>query len=304
MLPPTQLQTQNMTSTRSNLTSPNDKRLSIIAKSHLVEYIPKHNLEKKIDPTQTRFPAKSIIPLTRFLNQHNQGSSLLDASETDDSDSCYTTDTSLYYSTDLDAPFRPIDHERQQREKRLLRKKQQQSHQSYVAMTPQITPGGGNASPITTWGTIDQTPLVLSGKNLTTDEESNAMDDGHVPVFSMPAYNHQEDVARRAEMELIRRAKRAKQKQTTTTTTTRMASTTRSATRSNAKSSSSSRTKSSLTPAAMSLLQKTTGRLPSRSRDAFGSALRTSYSQSSSRPKSNLSSHNKNDGQQTPSLLL
>jgi hypothetical protein len=88
-----------MISIRSNL-SPNDKHASgikaaastVIAKAQLVEYIPKHNLEKKIDPTQTRFQAKSIIPITRPFTQHNPGASLLDASETDNSDS-YTTDT-------------------------------------------------------------------------------------------------------------------------------------------------------------------------------------------------------------------
>jgi hypothetical protein len=58
-------------------------------------------------------------------------------------------------------------------------------------------------------------------------------------VFSMPAYNQQEDAARLAEMELVRRAKRAKQQMTTTPT--------RATTQSK-----SSRRKSSLTPAAMS----------------------------------------------------
>jgi Nuclear protein Es2 len=103
-------------------------------------------------------------------------------------------------------------------------------------MTPQITPGGGNASPITTWGTIDQTPLVISGRD--PAEDSNTTDGGG-PVFSMPAYNQQEDAARLAEMELVRRAKRAKQQMTTTPT--------RATTQSK-----SSRRKSSLTPAAMS----------------------------------------------------
>jgi protein DGCR14 len=270
MLPPTRSQTQNMMAVRSNsdASEPNATTTTIAAKSQLVEYIPKHYLEKKIDPSQTRFQTNnSIIPVAgQAIARRRTSTGLLDASDTDDTDS-YATDTSLY-STDLDAPLRSVEQERKRREKRL---RKEQSNQSYVAMTPQIFPGvAGNASPITTWGTIDQTPIVLSGRDpaeMNTMNESASTNNDGSSSFLLQAQSHREEVARRAERELARRAQRAKQPGAAAFTK---------------KKPSDSRKTSSLTPSAMSLLKKT-GRLSSRSRDAFGSALRSSYSQARSR---------------------
>jgi hypothetical protein len=174
-----------------------------------------------------------------FQNRGLVLASHLEESETDGS----ATDA----STDLDAPLRPFEHERRKRQRQ-----NERTQQSYVAMTPLIVPGAaGNESPITTWGTVDSTPMVLSGREV--GEKSSS--------FSVPAENERERAARKAESELVRRAKRAK-----------------------SSSKSTKEKKLALTPAAMALFEKTK-RTPSRPRDAFASSLRSSYT-----PKSRSSS--------------
>lgn len=275
MLPPTKSQTRRIQSGHTGASSSSANAAA--TKAQLVEYIPKHNLERKIDPSQTRFPStgnNSIIPVLG-----RGGSGLLDASDTDDTES-YGTDTSLY-TTDLDAPLRPVDQERQRRKKRQRKEQQQQHNQSYVAMTPQIVPGvTGNTSPITTWGTIDQTPVILAGQD---PAERNQQTGQSTSTFLLPAASQREDAARRAEECLAQRAKRAKSANKKKSNISAAAA---------AATSSRSKTLASLTPRAMSLMQKQQqqpkGRLSSRSRDAFGSALRDSYSQI--RPGSSSSS--------------
>ena len=199
-----------------------------LPKHALVEYIPKHALEKKIEPSQTRFPSK-IVPA------HNRSLfTLPDDSETDGS----TTDA----STDLDAPLRPIEQERRNRHR-----KAERTQQSYVAMTPLIVPGAGNQSPVTTWGTVMSTPIVISGQEVNGPQIEPAN-------FSLPFENNRERAARKAELELSRRAKRAKT--------------------SGAK---RNRRTPSLGPAALSLLEKTKRTPSTRPKDAFASALRGSY---------------------------
>jgi hypothetical protein len=212
-----------------------------VPKHALVEYVPKHALEKKIEPSQTRFPSSKIVP---FQNRGLVLASHLEESETDGS----TTDA----STDLDAPLRPIDQERSKRQRQ-----NERTQQSYVAMTPLLVPGAaGNESPITTWGTVDSTPMVLSGREAGEKSSSTS--------FSVPAENERERAARKAESELARRVKRAK-----------------------SSSKSTQQKKLSLTPAAMALLEKTK-RTPSRPRDAFASSLRSSYTP---KPRSSSRTH-------------
>lgn len=204
-----------------------NKESSPSLKHALVEYIPKHSMKKKIEPSQTRFPT-TIVPLP------NRALSLPDGfSETDGS----ITDV----STDLDGPLRPIEDER-----RNFQRKNKRTQQSFVAMTPLIVPGVGNQSPLTTWGSIDSTPIVLSGQEWDDNEPKSSS-------FSLASESERETLARKAESEIARRAKRAKK---------------------------SFKSKKicggSLTPAAMSLLEKTK-RTPSHPRDAFASALRGSY---------------------------
>jgi protein DGCR14 len=220
-----------------------------VQKHALVEYIPKHALEKKIDPVQTRFPPRQPVPFRPPL------APLQTESDTDG----FSTDA----STDLDAPYRPIEQERQ-----ALSRKVRREQETFVNMTPLVIPGSGN-TPIMTWGTVSGTPVVLSGQEVA---------DGGSQSFSLPNENERDQAAQNAQSELERRAKRAKS----------------SSMRSKRKASATERRTGvgSLTPAAMSLFEKTkrTGSLspagmsffkgnktPSRSRDAFASALRYSY---------------------------
>jgi protein DGCR14 len=241
MPPPARVQKQNVVMPHSNVSVP---------KHALVEYIPKHLLEKKIEPAQTRFPPRQLVPFRPPLAPPRS------ESDTDG----FSTDA----STDLDAPELPIEHERRSRSR-----KDQREQESFVNMTPLVIPGAGNETPIMTWGTVSGTPVVLSGQEVA---------DGGSQTFSLPDENERDRAAQKAQSELERRAKRAESNRTPSK---RTASAT--ARRTGA---------GSLTPAAMSLLEKTkrTGSLtptgmslyqgnmtPSRSRDAFASALRSSY---------------------------
>lgn len=160
------------------------------AKSTLVEYIPKGSLEKKMEPSQTRFPTK-IIPFqaSRFVLGTN-----LRQSDTD----CWSTDA----STDLDAPLRSIDYERRRRER-----KSAKDNRSYVNMTPLLVPGAGSLSPITTWGTVDSTPLILSGSDNPDGVTYSTTND---KLFPVAGETERELAARKAEKALDLRAKRAK----------------------------------------------------------------------------------------------
>jgi hypothetical protein len=118
-------------------------------------------------------------------------------------------------------------------------------------MTPLLVPGAGNQSPITTWGTVDSTPLVISGNENPDDGFHSTSSKSS---FSVAAESGRERAARKAENELERRAKRARSTMT----------------------GSQDKHSGTLTPAAMSFLEKH-GRSASRQKDAFASALRGSY---------------------------
>ena len=142
----------------------------LLPKQALVEYIPKQMLEKRIEPARTRFQTSTAIAPPRSL------------SPTDETD--YSTET----STDLDCPGAPLAHERSAGAKRKARELE-----TLVAMTPLIAP---QASPLTTWGTINNTPLVLT------------------KAFSMPEKTSREIAARMAEEKIASR--RTSSKGTTT----------------------------------------------------------------------------------------
>ena len=220
-----------------------------ITKRDLVEYVPKHTLEKRIEPSQTRFPTTTAIMAVRPPPTINDDST--------------TTDYSTDASTDLDSISQPrsIEEERNSFAKRKAREQE-----TLVAMTPLIIPRGGDAdaSPITTWGTVNSTPMVVAGGS----------------EFSMPTDSERDERARKAEARMMQRTKvaasaRKKQKRS--------------------KSSSLLPNRAhSLTPAARSLLRikSSTRSLSSsvRSGSALASALRTSYTtplrQNSSRRRS------------------
>ena len=208
-----------------------------LPKSELIEYIPKHNLEKKIEPSATRFPSKESVLSTI-------GSSTSNGITGQEIDSASDTDYMSEVSTDLDAPLRSVDEER-----RRFQNKKKSDRRSYVAMTPQIIPGAGNESPIMTWGCVAATPLILSGNDATIERQ---------PSFRMPEINKRESAANKAEVLMAKRSKLASSSSSKTKTRKR---------------GKADRTPS-LTPAALSLLEKT--KRP-QSGGAFVSSLRTSY---------------------------
>ncbi len=209
-------------------------------KSELVEYIPKHNLEKKIEPRATRFPSNESALSTI-------GSDTGNGITGEEIDSASDTDYMSEVSTDLDASLRSVEEER-----RRFQSKKKSDRRSYIAMTPQIIPGAGNESPITTWGCIDGTPLILSG-----DDVANTIE--RQPSFRMPDISKRESAANKADVLMAKRTKLASSSSSRTKTRTKRVKGDRTA---------------SLTPAALSLLEKT--KRP-QSGGAFVSSLRTSY---------------------------
>ena len=221
----------------------------------LVEYIPKDSLEKKIVPECTRFP-KQVVPF------RSGGFGLV--STVQDTDGS-TTDA----STDLDAVPLPLEEERQAREQA-----RRQEQETYVNMTPLLVPGAGNESPIVTWGTVASTPLVLSGQEQGTSDDPDEKI-AKIASFAVAEESDRERAAQKAQEQLERRARKAKSEKT----------------KRRKRSSNRWSREDSLTPAALSLLEKTKAS-SSKQRDTFASLLRSSYtpqrqrSSSSSRPRS------------------
>lgn len=225
----------------------------VIPKHQLVEYIPKHAIEKRIESSQTRFP-NQIIPFPS-----NAGRGFVPTTTRNGASSAWETETDgsvTDVSTDLDAPSLPIDLERHREQRR-----REGDRQNYVAMTPLIVPGtSGNESPIMTWGEVDGTPLIISGK---TGDELIGSTIGVDPEYGLARESERERAAKRAADKLARRAKRAKMASGSSSVKS-MPSLHRSTT-------------PSLNPAALSLFQKTSQKASSRSNDTFASSLRSSY---------------------------
>jgi protein DGCR14 len=222
---------------------PADVPKLLLPKHQLVEYVPKHALEKRIEPSQTRFPQK-IVPFPV-----NSGRGLAPVRDTWDTE---TDGSATDASTDLDAPLRPV-----QAELNSYKQQRGRNQQSYVTMTPLIIPGAsGSESPIMTWGTVDSTPLVISGQEQVMQ----------VAGYGVAMESGREKAARKAADKLAHRAKRAKSANSSASTPTMAAGHDRKTTNT-----------SSLTPASLSLFQTISQPVSSRSRDGFASSLRSSY---------------------------
>ncbi|VEU44712.1 unnamed protein product [Pseudo-nitzschia multistriata] len=244
MPPPSKQHTSGLLSNRN---AGKDKLTQNLLKSQLVEYIPKHKLEKKIEPSATRFPSNpSLIPIP--------GSALhgsLDEETDSDSHTDYMSSTDA--STDLDAPLRSLSEER-----RRFKRKKESYRQSYpyVAMS---SPRAKQQLPISTHGAIDGPPLVLSHQEEQLEKPESTSS------FRMPSKNEREFAASNAEKLMARRARLASP-----------SSLRRSSLKSGKHSSMCQALgPGSLTPAALSLMKAKSIKL--RNRDAFGSALRRSY---------------------------
>ena len=278
---------------------------------HLIEYQAKPSIEsseKRIIPANTRFAYQTESRIVvRTTRQTIEAPTAAVKTEY-----AYETDSS---TTDLDASPLPLTLERRSRLDRIER-----DRNTFVAMTPLIVPGGGgdgssrdDDSPIITWGNVASTPLVSGGERLRSAITTTSnINDEQENMFKLPVQDKTEVIAKAAEAKLAKLSKRFKEAGGTTKDA--VSQTGSSSLSSVAKSSILDRTRS-LTPAARSLLEKSTSNLSSRilaksssmkiaarSGSAFGSALRNSYTPNSQRDrvKSSRSQQRKDVYKSTP----
>ena len=191
-------------------------------KMDLVEYIPKPRSDVNdvgiravptINAAMTRFPhqGESRLPPASGRKNGHTNSAMVKPSN-------HSTASSDTDTTDLDATPMSLAGERAARADALARERE-----SYVAMTPVILPGGdrgqGSESPITTWGAVAGTPLVLPGSQvkatgslptagpINDDDESIQSNHDRVKAFALPAEDSIEAAARTAETRIAARTK-------------------------------------------------------------------------------------------------
>lgn len=295
-------------------------------KMQLVEYrakpinMPKSNSEKQIIPLNTRFSfqneSRIVAASSNTMQRHTVEANSTECHKLNR----YDTDSS---TTDLDASPRPLDMERKARLRRVER-----DRNTFVTMTPIILPGnrnqygGGedyhdddddddyddNDSPIITWGNVASTPLVTGGDPLLLSNQKNSGEENEVD-FRLPAKDDREIAAKTAASKVSKQTERFKQAGQMKGTGRKSISRARSANRHPSTFNFSDRA-SSLTPAARSLLERSTPSYSirnakknhslatlnssARSSSAFGSALRSSYTPNihkSSRSRSLQKSH-------------
>ena len=284
----------------------------------LVEYMPK-STEPNINPPATRFPYQNE---SRLLPNNTRNHDEIRRSYSN------MSDTSASESTDLDASPRSLARERAAYQKAKVRE-----NETFVAMTPLIRPSGSGfgskgetvveEEPIMTWGNVASTPLVLGGgssadgyNNVTEWEPSPllAIDAGDPdaavqPTFDVVDKSSREAMAQNAEKILLDRAK-----------TYRAAGSSEKRKRAEWTPESKSDPanpldrSASLTPAARALLQASK-RTPSssifqpsngsrksnaRSKDSFGSALRTAYTPT---PNTRVRVGSKRRNSSTPAMI-
>ena len=286
--------TDNNDTTDSNSKNTTNQPI-IFHKSNLVEYIPKHTLEKKIEPSQTRFPSTAYDPTNTnrrvvpfFEHLHGEINAEMKNHNSDGHD----TDTNA--STDLDS----IGDFSLSRERRAYQQRKTRELNTLIQMSPLV-------------------------KDNNSDDGAAEAAAARISTFEIPVENTRDIAARQAQQHLERRARRAREHSSSTpsddasvssmstmgsTASYRSKNKIRQPQPAQPMSLARKRLISSLTPAARSLLEsqqqnsggigqrsKLLDRPSSRARDAFGSALRGSYMQqqqqhSSKRHKSTSSS--------------
>jgi len=279
MPPPSQSSQQTIISSVPATTS---SAITSSERRALVEYTPKHTLEKTIEPSKTRFPVSREI--ATCLQEHRIITTLerlRNRKDSKDSDTEYSTDA----STDLESDGRSLEAERLARARR-----QKREQESFVNMTPVIVPGNntrlGDESPIVTCGTVAGTPLLIRPVEANGDEEEK---DHKLSSNFNVADESDRDVAARVAMATLEQRKARAQGNNhsygsiTAAISSRKARDKPSKSRSKTRPASSSihqRDISSFSPAARSLLAGTSSQkraLNVRSASSFASALRSSY---------------------------
>ena len=306
--------------------------------------------EKQIIPENTRFEYqdKTRMVASSVASSKPASITVIPSTTRGGNSSSYETDSSI--NTDLDAPLRPIDEDRRARLKQIQKDRNvlvamtptiipgaTSSIRRRNDNNSDVDDETENDSPIITWGQIASTPLVSSGERLSQmnpgqgiEVEENDDDVSNEKTFKLPSIDSREKFARKVEAKLAKQKQRFDeaggngeiQSKPTQYGKGKSSSNSRSdanptCNRKRLSSSSSSsllRREDSLTPAARSLLERSTKGLgvsrPSsslkakkssivnaRSNSALGSALRASYTPklqkrgtSSSKSKRNASS--------------
>ena len=270
------------------------------AVGQLVEYTAKPidpQNEKQVIPSNTRFPyqQESRI-LTRSSQEMVQPRSTTNTSR-DLASRDYESDST---STDLDAPLRPLAYERRARQLKL-----ESERNRLVAMTPVIVPrgtdddpdggigaaAGGDQSPIMTWGDVASTPLVHGGEEM-MERESNSNG------FQLQNIDKRESIAMVAETKLAEKTKMYKEANAPSQSHSK---------RQKIQSTTIYDRSKSLTPAARSLLERSTRssssslfsstkrKVNARESSSLSSALRSSYTPTHGRTAGKRKIH-----QQTP----
>lgn len=290
------------------------------AKQGLVEYVPKTNLKKRIVPAKTRFPMSQAI--AACLQEHRAKTTTLALERTANSEAMSYKDSDTEYSSDTDAS---TDIESMggdlHKERRAYARHKKRELQTFVNMSPLPTPGvdigestafqstsEGNERPIDTWGGS----LVRSGAAAASEEGDLARNLG-ASIFAVSDENERDKAAKTALLVLEKRKAKASSSKSTGSrsgSSNRSGSSMKprhSASRPRPKGSANTRDISSFSPAAMSLLAKTSKQQnpTARSGSSFASALRSSYTpQRASRSDRSTSARNDHSYRSTPRIAL
>jgi hypothetical protein len=174
--------TNTVEDSTSRLLMPPPLSRSTASRHSLVAYIPKSRMEKKIEPSATRFSREQTSLVRK--QQHLEGNTIGGSSS-------YESATDA--STDLDSlGTRPLSVELQQ-----ATRKRQREMETYVQMTPLIAP---NQSPIITWGHVAATPMALNRNQVDDDTQS----------FALPEASARDQAAARALATLEERTRRSR----------------------------------------------------------------------------------------------
>lgn len=266
---------------------------AVVPKQALIEYIPKYQLDKRIEPSQTRFPPKPMTTATTTTtlahplsehHRHLQPNSDLDSIEAPSDDDVSTDLDSVLYN------HRPLHMERQARDQ-----KKKQDLNTMVPMSPLNIRDGERSPVITNLGNVitSNKPATATGPESsitggTSSGRPEEMLNRTDKSFVIHDESDKDKAAERAQATLEERRIKATTKKTTDKLVTAFAENKRARTMGQKRATRDhatlppTRIISSFSPAAISLLSKTSSQsrnnpFSARSSGALGSALRTSY---------------------------
>jgi len=140
----------------SSMTSPSNRKQTSSIKMQLNRENGNNDREKRIQPSETRFPYQTA---SRIMTRPTSFSTEISHLPLNESSTEYDSTTT---NTDLDSSPQSLHQERLDRQSKLMK-----DHQTYVNLTPVILPGKRiigmeeeEEEPIMTWGDVASTPLM------------------------------------------------------------------------------------------------------------------------------------------------